>query len=531
MIAVLARERLAVALLLAILSTLAAMPARADDRFGVALERLPALDESGLEPAVARQLASVRKRVERTSARADATAAELATAYGEFAEAHHAYELYREARAGYRNATALAPEDPKWRYLLGQVEIALGDGERASVAFARALELAPHNVPVLVELAELRRDQGRTEEALDLARRARAVDPRAASPLIEIANAALDAGDFAAAAAALEEVLRLQPGATKVYLQLAAAYRGLGRKQQAAAALARRGEGPVAIEDPWLTEVADLRTGRHADSERGVAAFQRGDYAAAADAFRRAVAADPRDARSYQNLGATLYLLGDERGAREAFEHALEADPRNFQVVTNLAVLATHAGDFEGAERRFRQALAMDPKYVNARIGLGGDLLRAGKPGDALAEYRHALTLDPGSTGARLGELKALLALRDAAGVGAWLERTLARPQAPVELQSAAVRVLAAGPIVSLHDGARALAIARSWPDPRHDVSVAESFAMALAATGDFAAAADLQRRALATARGAGREELARRLEANLRDYEGGRLASDPDLD
>ena len=59
----------------------------------------------------------------------------------------------------------------------------------------------------------------------------------------------------------------------------------------------------------------------------GTAAYMRDDYAAAAQAYRSAVAAVPNSADLYYGLGLSLYALDDYPGAEDAYRQATALAP------------------------------------------------------------------------------------------------------------------------------------------------------------------------------------------------------------
>lgn len=114
------------------------------------------------------------------------------------------------------------------------------------------------------------------------------------------------------------------PLATAATLTEAATLINAGRNREAAALLLRMAGG---------NPTPNLR----ADYLLGVAAFRSGDLVTAVDAFRRCVAADPRNGPAYHGLGTALRAVGDLEGARLALAAAERADP-------HLAARAAPAG-------------------------------------------------------------------------------------------------------------------------------------------------------------------------------------------
>jgi len=87
--------------------------------------------------------------------------------------------------------------------------------------------------------------------------------------------------------------------------------------------------------------------------ELAFARFQRGDYADAAAAYRKAAAAAPDQAVLWSSLGEALVMASKEEPlpdeALEAFEKALERDPADARARYFMAVRQDLAGDHEGA--------------------------------------------------------------------------------------------------------------------------------------------------------------------------------------
>jgi tetratricopeptide (TPR) repeat protein len=122
---------------------------------------------------------------------------------------------------------------------------------------------------------------------------------------------------------------------------------------------------------------------------QGIAAFERGDAAAAETLFRQALAADPADGAAHAYLGA----------------------------------LADRAGRLAEAERHFAAAVSAEPRSAAARNNHGGILLRMGRRVEAAAAFEEALRLG-GDAPALLVNL-AQLRLSDGTDDGLRAARTL----------------------------------------------------------------------------------------------------------
>ena len=124
--------------------------------------------------------------------------------------------------------------------------------------------------------------------------------------------------------------------------------------------------------------------------------------AAALDAQRRAVAAEPREARFVSNLGDKLYAVAKRRQdaaqmaeAEQAYRRALELDAGWYGAEIGLGSVAQHREDYAEAIRRFERAAAMKSDLVAAHYNLGMTYHRMGNLDAAIASYRRALALEP----------------------------------------------------------------------------------------------------------------------------------------
>jgi predicted Zn-dependent protease len=78
-----------------------------------------------------------------------------------------------------------------------------------------------------------------------------------------------------------------------------------------------------------------------------------------------------------------------------ALRKAIEANPNDARALGRLGDLYYDAGMFDKAKDYYTQSLALDPKNPNVSTDLGVCLQRLGKPDDALKQFRHSLEVDP----------------------------------------------------------------------------------------------------------------------------------------
>lgn len=494
--------------------------------------RLPAVDTSAMEPAVREQIEAERRALAEAETRLPAGSPELAEAYGRCGRIHTLYKLNDPARACFESAARLAPNDARWAYYLGTLLQALGDFEAAEARLARALELKPGEAATLIRLGEVRLQLGRPEEARKAFEAALPAAPAAAR--FGLGRVALAQGDARAAAGHFEAALAAQPGASEVRSPLAIAYRKLGRVDDARKALEGYGEGRVTFPDPLMQQVAALNTGSRQYVTTGTTALQEKRFAVAAQAFRKALDADPADSAAWAGLGVAQEGLRDLPGAEASYRKALELDPANARAHYNLGTLLAARGDRQEGIKHLETAVRLDPESRDALFNLGQALTEAGEPARALelwdrllkvapqdpvtrfqraralsslgrhdeaaAELGPVIAAAPGEVAPRAVQAQALLAAGRDADARARLEEGLARLPNSEALAQLLVRVLASSSRPEVRDGKKALEIAQRLLATGSNADREEAMALALGELGRYAEAADHQRRALAAA-------------------------------
>ena len=485
-------------------------------------------DLSRLEESVQVQL---RERYETLSAKQNDRAtgtADLGVEYGEMGMLLMAAGLTDSAEAALLNAQSLAPDDMRWPYYLGHLRRARGDIRNASVSFERALRLAPDDVPTMVWLAEDALDQGRPDAAEQLLAKALSLQPRSAAVHYGLGRAALARKDYARAAQSLDQAVALDNKASIIHYSLAMAYRGLGDHRLAEAHLQQRGALPIQP-DPLKKALDEMLNSALTYEKNADVAGNRGEWAAAAEYLKKAVALAPTRASPRHKLGTALFYLHDRRGAFEQFQEAVRLSPDFAAAHYALGVMHEETGQHHQAIESYTTALEADPAHIGARLGLANELRRSEQPRAALSEYERILRIDPGLAKARFGYAVALIRLnryRDARD--RLVEAMNLYPNEP-SFARAAARLFAAAPDDLVRDGQRAREIvqALSTRQPR-TIELVETMAMASAENGDYSAAVKLQREAIDAAARAGRQDVAGRLAANLGQYQARRPCRTP---
>ena len=127
------------------------------------------------------------------------------------------------------NAIGLKEDVADFHSNLGRVQIALGDEAAGDAAYRRAVEINPHHVKALSNLAGLLRTTGQFSAAVDYARRAVAAGPDDPEAQINLGNALKDINWTDDAVAAYTRAIELAPDYALAHWNLSLALLTLGQ--------------------------------------------------------------------------------------------------------------------------------------------------------------------------------------------------------------------------------------------------------------------------------------------------------------
>lgn len=111
--------------------------------------------------------------------------------------------------------------------------------------------------------------------------------------------------------------------------------------------------------------------------------------------FLACIPAQAQQAKQIVEDGLAAFERGDTAAARAAFEKALTLKADEVTAHTYLGIIADRAGDLKDAERHFAAAVKAEPNRASVRNNYGAILLRMGRPSLAAAEFEKSLKLDP----------------------------------------------------------------------------------------------------------------------------------------
>ena len=175
-------------------------------------------------------------------------------------------------------------------------------------------------------------------------------------------------------------------------------------------------------------------------------AFERRDFAAAAEALTKAIELNPQEFTYQKDMAATLVELGRMDEAFQHFQEAEKLEPRSSEVPAHFGLALNRLGRFDEAIRKFQKAIELDPKSDLPHQGLAQSYLALGKMDDAILESTKALELNPSNSLIRnnLARLYSQKGDRQKAA-GYWGDSLRLNPNQPAILDLFALNLLEQG--------------------------------------------------------------------------------------
>ena len=144
----------------------------------------------------------------------------------------------------------------------------------------------------------------------------------------------------------------------------------------------------------WQDAVGKAPDMFRAQSNLGLAHYERGELEGARLAFGRALELNPHYGKTWSNLGLVYEEQGEFAQAEAAYVQALDLHPGLAGTHNNLGRLQFKAGKFTAARTNLERALSLDAFYAAAQVNMGLLHQHNGRWDAALQAYKKALELD-----------------------------------------------------------------------------------------------------------------------------------------
>jgi tetratricopeptide (TPR) repeat protein len=349
----------------------------------------PTIDSAGLDPAVATAVAQARGAVLRTP--------RSGAAWGKLGLVLVAHHIDREAHICFAQAEQLEPRNPRWPYLQAML-LSLEDSDQTIQKLERSTELcAGESELPRLRLGEALLAEGRLEAAEARFREVLRRNDSNARARLDLARVALQRDHLDEARQNLSLALHDARTRKTAHLLLAEVEQRGNNRSAATDALRLAANLPddEAWPDPFLQDLAGLKTGRDAAIERAQQLLGQGRNAEAAHELHRIVQSGPAGHYAWLLLGKALGGLGHIAEAELAVRSALRLEGDSSEAHFQLGAILFARSNLDGATAEFRRAAELRPNSAEAHYMLGQCRLQAGDESGAIEEYRTAAGCRP----------------------------------------------------------------------------------------------------------------------------------------
>jgi tetratricopeptide (TPR) repeat protein len=363
---------------------------------------LPAVDENGLDPAIVAALERERQAVRRTP--------QSASAWGRLGMVLLAHNFPAQAESCLATAERLDAGEPRWPYYQGLAR------ENASVAaavpkFEQTVALCGDVPPApRLHLANALLGLDRFDEAEQHYRASLQHYPDNGEAHLGLARIAYRRDDLEGAVRELGLAVRDARLEKDARALLAQVYQRQGK--QAAADEERRRmkhlHDSLPLHDPFLQEMAALRTGKQAAITVATVLLGQGRYQEVLPLMEKTAQAYPDSDKVWITLGTANLRLGRFDQAGRAFRTAQKLAPDSPVVHYYLGLTLLNQKDDAGATDQLRRAVALKPDLDRAYFALGCSLERQGNRPETIKAFRTYLRYQPDDVDAKVRLCEAL---------------------------------------------------------------------------------------------------------------------------
>jgi tetratricopeptide (TPR) repeat protein len=365
----------------------------------------PAVDVSGIDPAVARAVESARAAVNESP--------RSVQAWGQLGKILLVHDFHLPAITCLAQAERLDPANARWPYLQGMAFLLADppDPDAAIQQFERAVTLGGDTPEAMrLRLGETLFGRDRLDEAEQQFQRVLQLHPANARAHLGLARLAVRRGDLEKGRAHLEHTLA-DPHAKKASRQLFVEVEQRLGKEPSAEELreATRLPEDAVWPDPFLDEAALLRTGMKARIGQAERLIRQGRALEAVSLLQPIVQDYPDSYYAWLTFGRALIKQRSLPAAERALATALKLEPNSAETRFYLGVALSLQGKQDAGEAQFRSAVQAKPDFTHAHYNLGASLFRRGDRAGAIEEFRAALRCEPDYADAHTALCKVLI--------------------------------------------------------------------------------------------------------------------------
>ncbi|MFA6133169.1 MAG: tetratricopeptide repeat protein [Phycisphaerae bacterium] len=350
------------------------------------------------------------------------------------------------------------------------------------------IALYPQSWMAYSNLGHLKSDEGKLQEALDYYHKCLEYTPRFEKVYINIGDTLARLNRPAEAMDYFGTAIRINPNSVTAVSNYAAMLYMLGRTDEA-----------IAFNQKALQLNPDHTNALH---NLAKILIERGQYNQALPITRRLMALEGPSLIGHLDLANLLQLTGQYAEAEEQLRAAFRLDPNNTTALIQMGMLLADTGKPQEAIPFILKYVAAQPSSAEGHFVLGVLRSRTGDLPTADKEITLATSIDPRNAKYRIN-LAAIRNMQGRTAEAVGLYRELLRDNLNwSEPMNGLASALATCPDASVRNGKEALQLAqRACELTPNRADYLDTLALALAETGDFAAAMEAARKAEGLAR------------------------------
>jgi tetratricopeptide (TPR) repeat protein len=280
----------------------------------------------------------------------------------------------------------------------------------------------------------------------------------------------------------------------------------------------------------WTRALACTTDNDMAQNNLGNVLYQKGKVDEAIVHDQEALRIRPNSPEAHFNLGLAIGQKGRVDEAIVQFQEALKIKPNYAAAHYTLGNALRQSGRVDEAISHFQTALQIKPDFTEAHNNLGTALRQKGRVDEAISHYQQALQIMPDNESVHVNLANALLQKGRVDQAIVHYQKALQIFPADMEIQNNLAWLLATAAQASLRNGDQAVRLARRANELAGGKNpvILGTLAAAFAEAGQFGDAVQSARKAIELARAAGRQDLAGKLDGELRLYQAGRPFHQP---
>jgi Flp pilus assembly protein TadD len=350
----------------------------------------PEMFPEGLSVALQEDIAFARQRIER---------APSAGSWGALGELCMAHELLPQAEWCFRQASVLAPDDPRWIYLLGVMAEDV-DLRQAIARFDRVLSLDRSVAAVHYRRGRALARVGRFEDAEQSLVTAGDMSEQHPLVLKALAQLRIMQGDGDAARVFIQQAVndrRAGPDIVEEAKRLLARqpHQNLTSITPPSAADSAGPQTTQLLPEPWMDGVA-RRLPRNAEvATQASALASQQHYKAALEMYERLIRIEDRNSRAHNFHAMVLMNTGNVQQALAEIRTVCEEFPQDALAFSSRGAIEARMGNFSAAIESLQEAVRLKPDFADAHRALLMIFQLQGLTEQADAQFRILLALVP----------------------------------------------------------------------------------------------------------------------------------------